>query len=391
MAHSNNEGKKHIKGLEGIGVMIIIMMKKGVLLAGLLFIIILLRRNGLGLRLNIMIDIAGHLWEYHKRCLNSIDIIKFYGFTRNPDTLNYMVVIDYANKGNLRGNLTKIIKKNWKQKLHKLYEIISGLSKIHREDLIHCDFHDGNILIHVESDEDKIFISDLGLCRPVKSFLKKDDIYGVIPFMAPEILRGKSYTPASDIYSFSMIMWEFTSGVPPFNNRAHDIQLSISICKGERPEIIENTPQCYVDLMKMCWNEDPLKRPSSREVLDIVGEWIFFPENGIMNKGLKSNVMEFINAPIGPNNLATESHPQVYYISRLLNFSSKELNETLKSKDLQTYYASHSTSGKVDEMLISFESEDLQSYYASQSTSGKVNEIPVSEDLDDCIIIDIND
>ncbi|CAB5384881.1 unnamed protein product [Rhizophagus irregularis] len=141
----------------------------------------------------------------------------------------------------------------------------------------------------------------------------------------------------------------------------------------------------------MCWNEDPSKRPSSREVLDIVGEWIFFPENGIMNKGLKSNVMEFINAPIGPNNLATESHPQVYYISRLLNFSSKELNETLKSKDLQAYYASHSTSGKVDEMLISFESEDLQSYYASQSTSGKVNEIPVSEDLDDCIIIDIND
>ncbi|POG82459.1 hypothetical protein GLOIN_2v1498708, partial [Rhizophagus irregularis DAOM 181602=DAOM 197198] len=56
------------------------------------------------------------------------------------------------------------------------------------------------------------------------------------PFMAPEILRGKSYTPASDIYSFSMIMWEFTSGVPPFNNKAHDIHLSISICKGERPE-----------------------------------------------------------------------------------------------------------------------------------------------------------
>ncbi|RGB29994.1 kinase-like domain-containing protein, partial [Rhizophagus diaphanus] len=174
-----------------------------------------------------------------------------------------MVVIDYANKGNLRGNLTKIIKTNWKQKLHKLYEIISGLNRIHEQDLIHCDFHDGNILIHVESDKDKIFISDLGLCRPVKSFLKKDDIYGVIPFMAPEILRGKSYTPASDIYSFSMIMWEFTSGVPPFNDRAHDIQLSISICKGERPEIIENTPQCYVDLMKMCWDKDPLKRPSS--------------------------------------------------------------------------------------------------------------------------------
>ncbi|GBC40578.2 kinase-like domain-containing protein [Rhizophagus irregularis DAOM 181602=DAOM 197198] len=65
-------------------------------------------------------------------------------------------------------------------------------------------------------------------------------------------------------------MWEFSSGVPPFNDREHDIQLSLSICKGERPEIIENTPQCYVDLMKKCWNEDSSKRPSSKEVLDII-------------------------------------------------------------------------------------------------------------------------
>ncbi|GBB99543.1 hypothetical protein RclHR1_35560002 [Rhizophagus clarus] len=140
-----------------------------------------------------------------------------------------MVVIDYANRGNLRKNLTKVVKSDWNQKLFMLYRIISGLIEIHEQNLVHCDFHDGNILNH---DEDQVFISDLGLCRPIKTFMKKDDIYGVIPFLAPEILRGKQYTPASDIYSFSMIMWEFTSGVPPFNDRAHDLQLSLSICKG---------------------------------------------------------------------------------------------------------------------------------------------------------------
>uniref|UniRef100_U9URP3 Uncharacterized protein n=1 Tax=Rhizophagus irregularis (strain DAOM 181602 / DAOM 197198 / MUCL 43194) TaxID=747089 RepID=U9URP3_RHIID len=68
-------------------------------------------------------------------------------------------------------------------------------------------------------------------------------------------------------------------------------------------------------------------------------------------------MMEFINAPIGHNNnLATESHPQAYYTSRLLDFTSKQLNEILESRDLQ-----------------------------SQSTSGKVNEMLVSKDLDDCI------
>ncbi|CAI2180380.1 8846_t:CDS:2, partial [Funneliformis geosporum] len=47
----------------------------------------------------------------------------------------------------------------------------------------------------------------------------------------PEVLRGQPYTLASDIYSFSIILWEFISGIPPFNNKAHDFQLSLDICK----------------------------------------------------------------------------------------------------------------------------------------------------------------
>ncbi|GET64331.1 kinase-like domain-containing protein [Rhizophagus irregularis DAOM 181602=DAOM 197198] len=275
-----------------------------------------------------------------------------------------MVVMDYANKGNLRRNLTRIIKSGWYQKLYMLFGIISGLNDIHEQNLIHCDFHDGNILRHSEK---KIYISDLGLCKPVKSFLKEYKIYGVIPFMAPEVLRGKPYTPASDIYSLSMIMWEFTSGTPPFNNRAHDLQLSLSICEGERPEIIEDTPQCYVDLMKKCWNENPSKRPSSKKVLNIIKKWISLSDNvkiEDINEELKCNIMEFINAPIGHNNnLATESHPQAYYTSRLLSFTSKQLNEILKSRDLQVYYSSRSISEKVNEIL---ESEDLQASVKSE-------------------------
>ncbi|RGB31839.1 kinase-like domain-containing protein [Rhizophagus diaphanus] len=225
-----------------------------------------------------------------------------------------------------------------------LNKIISGLYEIHKQDLIHCDLHDGNILIHAIKGEKEekddidsilVFISDLGLCHPVKSSLKEGEIFGIIPFMAPEILRGKPYTPASDIYSFSMIMWEFTSGVSPFINRAHDLQLTLSICGGDRPEIIENTPQCYVNLMKKCWNEDPLKRPSASDVKCAIGNWFNnFDYNEKTNEEIKSNVMEFINAPIGNNNLATESHPQAYYTSRLLDFTSDKLNENLAIENL---------------------------------------------------------
>src|SRR2546421_1039271 len=68
-------------------------------------------------------------------------------------------------------------------------------------------------------------------------------------------------------------MWELTSLVPPFDDRAHDFHLSLSICKGERPEIIDGTPQCYIDLMKKCWDLDPLKRPSASELKTIIENW----------------------------------------------------------------------------------------------------------------------
>ncbi|CAB5395978.1 unnamed protein product [Rhizophagus irregularis] len=132
--------------------------------------------------------------------------------------------------------------------------------------------------------------------------------------------------------------------------------------------------------MKKCWDKNPLKRPSSKEVLNIIKEWVFFPDNvkvEDINEELKYNIMEFINAPIGHNNnLTTESHSQAYHTSRLFDFTSKQLNEILESGDLQAYYSSQSTSRKVNEIL---ESEDSQ-------TNVKVNEMLVSKDLDDCIV-----
>jgi hypothetical protein len=82
-------------------------------------------------------------------------------------------------------------------------------------------------------------------------------------------------------------------------------------------------------------NEGPFKRPSSEEVFNVIENWINLPygkkvEN--IDKELKCNVMEFINAPIGYNNIVTESHPQAYYTSLLLDFTSKKLNEILESE-----------------------------------------------------------
>ena len=75
-----------------------------------------------------------------------------------------------------------------------------GLLYIHNAGKVHKDFHSGNILLFLE--EDVTFISDLGLCQPAnkeKQTIKKEGVYGVLPYVAPEVLCGHQYTEAADI------------------------------------------------------------------------------------------------------------------------------------------------------------------------------------------------
>ena len=51
-----------------------------------------------------------------------------------------MIVMRYAEDGSLRKNLQNIFKSKWIVKLRKLQEIIRGLSIIHQQELVHCDF-----------------------------------------------------------------------------------------------------------------------------------------------------------------------------------------------------------------------------------------------------------
>ncbi|CAG8734791.1 9393_t:CDS:2, partial [Rhizophagus irregularis] len=100
------------------------------------------------------------------------------------------------------------------------------------------------------------------------------------------------------------------------------------------------------------------------------------------SKEVKSNIMEFINAPIGRNNLATKSHPKACYTSRVLDFTSKKLNEILETENLDNYMIKDLKS--LDENTSENLSEVLES--EGSQASVKVNEMLVSEDLNDYII-----
>ena len=189
------------------------------------------------------------------------ELVKCYGLTQDPSNGDYMLVMQAINT-DLRKYLQHQL--TWKEKIFVAFRIINSLYRIHSNKEVHRDLHSGNILYF--QGNNWWYISDFGFCGPADKPLKS--IYGNLPYVAPEVIVGKEYTFASDIYSIGILMWEISSGQTPFNNCEHNYDLAMKIVNGMRPKIRSKIPSEYEKLMKQCWDADPLKRPDAETLLN---------------------------------------------------------------------------------------------------------------------------
>ena len=119
---------------------------------------------------------------------------RLFGITKDPETHKYMMVLSYYPGGNLRNYLNKNFNDiSWENKLAQLKDLASNFSKIHKLDIVHRDFHPGNILKYDLDAYTNIYISDFGLSKLITENIKnpqKNTICGVLPYIAPEVLNG---------------------------------------------------------------------------------------------------------------------------------------------------------------------------------------------------------
>ncbi|CAI2174065.1 14199_t:CDS:2 [Funneliformis geosporum] len=261
---------------------------------------------------------------YYKRISWDNCMLQCYGMSQDPSTKNYVIVLEYAEHGNLRKYLSEnVANTSWKLKLSLACDIARALKTIHGANLIHRDFHCGNVLITYDV---YTAMGDLGLCRPIDNKLEEGQVYGVLPYLAPEVIKKQEFSKSSDIYSFAYMMWEISSGMRPFSDRAHDSELAFDICMGLRLKPVDGTPPCYTALMEQCWDPDPSKRPSAESLHRTLHDWA---RKIIETPKLPYKVnTEFAVAEqwrIRRNSSTTEViHPKAKYTSQLFDF--RELN-----------------------------------------------------------------
>jgi len=103
-----------------------------------------------------------------------------------------------------------------------------------------------------------IKLADFGLSKRIdKAFKLQSKFFCVIPYIDPKRFERRrknnnasqpyKLNEKSDVYSVGILLWEISSGRPPFDTKGeHDFDLIYDILEGLKEEIIPDTPKDYV-------------------------------------------------------------------------------------------------------------------------------------------------
>lgn len=95
-------------------------------------------------------------------------------------------------------------------------QVCAGVGYAHRAGLVHCDLKPQNILV---TSDGRAKITDFGIARALATIRPdevSDIVWGSPQYFAPEQAAGSAPSPASDVYSIGIILFEVLTGRLPF-------------------------------------------------------------------------------------------------------------------------------------------------------------------------------
>lgn len=145
--------------------------------------------------------------------------------------------------------------------LDVMRQIGEGLKAAHRAGVIHLDLKPGNIIL----SENRAKIIDFGLAKIYTGGSAgegESSFIGTVEYISPEQIEGKNTSPASDVYSLGIILYEMLTGAVPF--RSDNTVATINKHLNDRPDPVAMTNRAVspaVDgLVQKMLEKDPAKR-----------------------------------------------------------------------------------------------------------------------------------
>lgn len=139
--------------------------------------------------------------------------------------------------------------------------------------IIHRDLKPANILTN--DDETQFVIADFGFCREA---LKDGSTTAGSPmYFAPEVLLKKKYSPASDMWSLGVIIYELASGVRPFF--LSNVKSESDLSEAWRPDLNAINDGFIKSVLETLLVPNPSDRPSAEQLLKELDEYLTSKES----------------------------------------------------------------------------------------------------------------
>ena len=209
--------------------------------------------------------------------INEIMIMKQ---SNHPSIVNYVdsyvvgntslwVIMEYIDGGSLAETLVVHKTLNEAVSSYILHSVLSGLNYLHNRDrpIIHRDIKSDNVMLGIDGS---VKLMDFGYGSQLSGVMDfKKSVVGTTFWMAPELVRGESYSTKVDIYSTGIMAVEMFEGDPPYLNDSI-LKALYQIAKQGRPAFKnpDSMSAEFKDFIERCTLMDKGKRQTAEELLN---------------------------------------------------------------------------------------------------------------------------
>lgn len=146
--------------------------------------------------------------------LSHPNIVTVHDFGVDNDQV--FIVIEYIDGTDLKSLIRKKGHFSVEDTIGLMAQACAGIGYAHRAGLVHCDIKPHNMLV---SNDFRLKVTDFGIARALATIHpdeKSDIVWGSPHYFSPEQAAGGPPSPASDVYSLGIILYEMLTGQLPF-------------------------------------------------------------------------------------------------------------------------------------------------------------------------------
>ncbi|KAM3135066.1 G2-specific serine/threonine protein kinase [Paramecium bursaria] len=204
------------------------------------------------------------------RILASIEspyIVEFKDSFLSADGNVLYIIMEFATGGDLNRVLQKSKPKGLDEKeiWNALVQIALGVKHLHDNGILHRDLKLANVFATVSQEGYNYKIGDLNISKVTKGANARTQA-GTPYYAAPEVWKGDQYSWPCDLWSLGCIIYELSTGNPPF--RAADLQsLNRRIQTGQYDPIPARFTKQLSEVIGLMLQVNPSKRPSCEQIL----------------------------------------------------------------------------------------------------------------------------